>query len=64
MLTTAQLAGVMGAKHTHTLIPMCHSLLLSKVDVRLSLVPDRHAVAVRAMARCVGQTGSRVCVDG
>lgn len=57
VLTVAQLAGIMGAKHTSTLIPMCHNIFLSKVDVQLNLVSDKHAVAVRAMARTVGQTG-------
>lgn len=47
VLPTAQLAGIMGAKHTSSLIPLCHNLFISKSDVQLHLVQDRHAVQVR-----------------
>ena len=57
VLTVAQLAGIMGAKHTSMLIPLCHGLHLSKVDVQLQLLPDQHAVKICSMARIVGQTG-------
>jgi cyclic pyranopterin phosphate synthase len=57
VLTTAQVAGIMAAKRTHELIPMCHQLLLSGVDV--DLVPDEAASAVEitATARTAGKTG-------
>ena len=51
------LAGVMGAKATPTLIPLCHPLALTRVDVELSLDPSRSAVVVRATAAAVGPTG-------
>ncbi|KAI8470814.1 MAG: putative molybdenum cofactor biosynthesis pathway protein [Monoraphidium minutum] len=57
VLTVAQLAGIMGAKHTALLIPLCHSLLLSKVDVRLALDAPSCSVAVTSAAVTVGQTG-------
>lgn len=50
-------AGVMGAKHTASLIPLCHNILLSKVHVALALAPEAAAVDVRAEATTVGPTG-------
>ena len=61
VLTVAQLAGIMGAKWTSTLIPLCHPLPLSKVDVTVTLEPPAADgsghVAIRATARCHGRTG-------
>lgn len=65
VLTTAQLAGVMAAKRTHELIPLCHPLALTHVDVRVTPetqpdpLPDGFggAVTVRAEVRCEGRTG-------
>jgi cyclic pyranopterin phosphate synthase len=57
VLTTAQIAGVMAAKKTHELIPMCHPLLLTGIDVELT--PDRaaNAVEITATVRTTGKTG-------
>ena len=57
VLTTAQIAGIMAAKRTHELIPLCHLLLLTKVDV--SLEPDEAAgaVEIEATVRTTGVTG-------
>ena len=57
VLTTAQVAGIMAAKRTHELIPMCHQLLLTGVDV--DLVPDEsaNAIEITATARTTGKTG-------
>lgn len=52
---TAELAGVMAAKRTPELIPLCHSLQLTKVDVEATLTDT--GVDVVATAKCVGQTG-------
>ncbi len=57
VLTTAEIAGVMAAKRTHELIPLCHPLMLTKVLVELSLVDDPPSVAIRAEVRCSGKTG-------
>ena len=57
VLTVAKIAGINGAKQTHNLIPLCHSLLLSKVDVQLWLDPLAHAVQIEATAKTSGQTG-------
>ena len=57
VLAVARLAGIMAAKRTHELIPLCHPLALSAVSV--DLVPDkkRHAVDVTATVKIAGKTG-------
>jgi cyclic pyranopterin phosphate synthase len=57
VLTVAQLAGVMGAKRTADLIPLCHPLALTQIDVRLELDPGLPGVRITATARTVGKTG-------
>ena len=54
-LTTAQLAGIMAAKRTSDLIPLCHPLPLSHVDVRVTLEETR--VAIDAFVETTAQTG-------
>jgi cyclic pyranopterin phosphate synthase len=57
VLGTARIAGIMAAKKTHELIPLCHSLLLTKVSVDIE--PDKAlpGLRVRALARVTGKTG-------
>ena len=57
VLATAQLAGVMAAKRTHELIPLCHPLLLT--DIEVALEPDQKvsAVHIAATVRSTGKTG-------
>ncbi|MGH2586091.1 MAG: cyclic pyranopterin monophosphate synthase MoaC, partial [Dehalococcoidia bacterium] len=57
VLTTAQIAGVMAAKRTHELIPMCHPLLLTGIDVSLTPTLDANAVEIQATVRTTGKTG-------
>jgi cyclic pyranopterin phosphate synthase len=57
VLGTARLAGIMAAKRTPELIPLCHPLPLTSVDVELSLDPALPGVRIEATARCVAQTG-------
>ncbi len=57
VLGTARIAGIMAAKRTHELIPLCHPLGLSKVTVDLEPVPTENAVRVTATAKVTGQTG-------
>jgi len=57
VLGTARIAGIMAAKRTHELIPLCHALLLSKVTIDLTPDPALPGVRVRAMAKVAGQTG-------
>jgi cyclic pyranopterin monophosphate synthase len=54
-LTTAQLAGIMAAKRTSELIPLCHPLPLSHIEVSLEVEDDR--VAIRATVETTAQTG-------
>jgi len=57
VLTVAQLAGIMGAKHTSTLIPLCHPLLLSHVEVLLELNTSIQSIDIIATAATTGLTG-------
>jgi cyclic pyranopterin phosphate synthase len=57
VLAAARIAGIMAAKRTHELIPLCHPLPLTKVAVAFELLPERSAVRVEAMAKATGQTG-------
>lgn len=53
----AQLAGIMGAKRTPDIIPLCHPLNLTSVKVDLACDPDRRAVDITATCKLSGQTG-------
>lgn len=57
VLTVAQVAGVMGAKRTPDLIPMCHPILIDGIDLELHLDEERLSVEIRAEVRCDGRTG-------
>ena len=60
VLAAARLAGIMAAKRTPDLIPLCHPLLLTKVDVMFDARPagrGKTALRILADARCTGQTG-------
>jgi cyclic pyranopterin monophosphate synthase len=57
VLTVAQLAGIMGAKKTPDLIPLCHPLALTSVKVELRCDPDRNAVDISATCKLKGRTG-------
>ena len=57
VLTVAQLAGVMAAKRTSDLIPLCHPLLLSHIDVTCNLNQDKNCVDIEATVRLKGKTG-------
>lgn len=57
VLTVAQIAGIMGAKKTPDLIPMCHPILLGGIDLSLTLDKERLSVEIEARVSCAGQTG-------
>jgi cyclic pyranopterin phosphate synthase len=57
VLATARIAGIMAAKRTHELIPLCHPLLLSKVVVDLAPSHAPIGISVTAEVRVTGQTG-------
>ena len=57
VLTVAQIAGVMGAKRTPDIIPMCHPILMDGINLELSLDEERKSVEIRATVSCGGRTG-------
>lgn len=57
VLTVAQIAGIMGAKRTPDLIPMCHTIIIDGVNLELSLDEEKKSVEIRATVCCVGRTG-------
>jgi cyclic pyranopterin phosphate synthase len=57
VLATAKLAGIMGAKRTSDLIPLCHPISLTHISVDLELKDDEPRVEITATARTIGKTG-------
>lgn len=57
VLSVAQLAGIMGAKKTPDLIPLCHPLALTSVKVELTCDPDHDAVNIEGTCKLKGRTG-------
>jgi len=55
VLTVSEIAGIQAAKQTPSLIPLCHTLMLTKVDVKATLLDN--GVKVNSLVKCVGQTG-------
>jgi len=57
VLGIARVAGIMGAKKTHELVPLCHPLLITNVELDLSADPETNSVYGTCSVRCNGQTG-------
>lgn len=57
VLAVARLAGIMGAKRTPDLVPLCHPLMLTSVSVELACDPKRQAVDITATCKLKGRTG-------
>lgn len=57
VLGVAQVAGIMGAKRTSDLIPLCHLLNLSKTGVEFTLHPESYEIEARCTVKCEGKTG-------
>jgi len=55
VITVAEIAGIQGGKRTSDLIPLCHPLLITKMDVTATI--DDTGIRVTSLARCTGQTG-------
>ena len=55
VLTISEVAGIQGGKRTSELIPLCHPLQITKLDVKATI--DKTGVRVNSEARCVGKTG-------
>ncbi len=60
VLAVAQVAGIMGAKHTPDLIPMCHPIFLNGIDLKLWLDETRLSVEIEAGVSCEGKTGAEM----
>jgi cyclic pyranopterin monophosphate synthase len=57
VLTVAQIAGILGAKRTSDLIPLCHPLPLTHIEVQVTLDETQSAIRIQATARTTGKTG-------
>src|SRR5437667_1528361 len=57
VLAVARLAGIMAAKRTAELIPLCHPLALTSIKVELAIDRDRNAVDIEATCKLMGRTG-------
>ena len=57
VLGVAQVAGVMGAKRTWDLIPMCHPLLLTGVNLEFAIAEEANAIDIKATVKTTGKTG-------
>jgi len=57
VFATARIAGIQAAKRTWELIPLCHPLLLSKVEVNLTALPDSNQVRIESLCKLTGKTG-------
>ncbi|NPA91670.1 MAG: cyclic pyranopterin monophosphate synthase MoaC [Chloroflexi bacterium] len=57
VLGTARIAGIMAAKRTHELIPLCHPLLITKVAVEFRFNEEKSAIEIEATVKTRGQTG-------
>lgn len=57
VFATARIAGIQAAKRTWELIPLCHPLLLSKVEVTLTPLPETHQVRIESLCKLTGKTG-------
>lgn len=57
VLAVAQVAGIMAAKHTSSLIPMCHPLFLSAVDISFSFDREQNFLGIESRVKTTGKTG-------
>ena len=55
VLTVAEIAGIQAAKRTSDLIPLCHPLQITKIDVKATL--EKNGVKIISEVKCIGQTG-------
>src|SRR6516164_518950 len=57
VLATARLAGIMAAKRTHELIPLCHPLAITNAAIEFEMTRDPTGIRVRSTVKVAGQTG-------
>ena len=60
VLTTAKVAGVLGAKQTSALIPLTHPIAISSIDVTFDIDPSSGTIEINAIVRCEGKTGVEI----
>ena len=56
-LEAAKIAGIMAAKRTSSLIPLCHPIPLTIIDINFSIDQDKNAITIESKAKTIGQTG-------
>jgi len=57
VLAVAQVAGIMAAKQTSQIIPMCHPLMLTSVDLNFKINEEAHKIIIKSKVKTVGRTG-------
>ncbi len=57
VLGTAQIAGIMAAKKTSDIIPMCHPLMLTGIDIDFNMMEETSTIEIKATVKCRGVTG-------
>ncbi|PID82299.1 MAG: cyclic pyranopterin monophosphate synthase MoaC [Clostridiales bacterium] len=57
VLSVAQIAGITGAKHTASLIPMCHNIIINAINVEIKLNEEKYSVDIFSHVKCDGKTG-------
>ena len=57
VFATARIAGIQAAKRTWDLIPLCHPLMLSKVEIQLEALPETNQVRIESLCKLTGKTG-------
>ena len=57
VLAVAQVAGIMGAKKTYEIIPMCHPIIITSVDIDFDLDDEKSEINILATVKCKGETG-------
>lgn len=60
VLAVAQLAGIMAAKRTHDLIPLCHPILIDEVKIEFSLDEEKSVVSITTTVKSTGKTGAEM----
>jgi len=60
VLAVAQVAGIMAAKNTSKIIPMCHNILLTGVDIKYHIDKDKSTIGVEAQVTTKGKTGAEM----
>jgi len=55
VLTIAEIAGIQAAKETSRLIPLCHGLLITKIEVKASV--EKNGIRINSLVKCLGKTG-------